>query len=104
MLKENLPDPVTGSDKLTHLIMVAGHAVWAGCNFQDREKDENWVLESYQRGGSVKTFWKHIQKGYVRSPFFFFDSFLTECFLCQLLAGSRSQMPTLVLFLYSAGK
>lgn len=39
----------------------------AGCHFLDRENDENWVLEPYQRGGSVKTFWKHIEKACVDS-------------------------------------
>lgn len=63
MLKENLPDPYPGSDKLNHLVIVAGHAVWAGSRFQDRENDENWVLEEYQRGGSIKTYWKHIERG-----------------------------------------
>jgi hypothetical protein len=63
MLKENLPDPYPGSESLNHLVIVAGHAVWAGCDFKDRENDENWVLEDYQRGGGVKTYWKHIEKG-----------------------------------------
>lgn len=35
----------------------------AGPDFAGRSKDENWILESYQQGGSVNTFWKHIQKG-----------------------------------------
>jgi hypothetical protein len=63
MLKENLPDPYSGSEKLNHLVIVAGHAVWAGCHFSERENNENWVLEEYQRSGSVKTYWKHIKKG-----------------------------------------
>lgn len=62
MLVQNLPSPPAGSEKLTHLVLVPGHAIWAGCKFEERENDENWVLEDYQRGGSVKTYWKHIQK------------------------------------------
>lgn len=28
MLKENLPPPPLGSDKLSHLVVVPGHAIW----------------------------------------------------------------------------
>ncbi len=35
----------------------------AGTDFEGRASDDNWVLEEYQRGGSVKTFWKHIERG-----------------------------------------
>ena len=63
MLKENVPKPQKGTEKLNHLVIVAGHAVWAGCTFEERENDENWVLEEYQRGGSVKTYWQHIKRG-----------------------------------------
>lgn len=62
-LKANLPSPPPGSNKLDHLVIVTGHAVWAGCDFEGRSKDENWILEPYQVGGSVETFWKHIEKG-----------------------------------------
>lgn len=92
MLQENQPQPATGSENLNHLVLVVGHAVWgkhlplvalcealfipliirfyhtAGCDFRERENDENWVLEDYQRGGSVKTYWKHIEKGSVLFP------------------------------------
>lgn len=27
-LKENIPDPIEGMDKLNHLVVVAGHAIW----------------------------------------------------------------------------
>lgn len=27
-LKENIPDPIDGMEKLGHLVVVAGHAVW----------------------------------------------------------------------------
>ena len=35
----------------------------AGKSFDDKHLDENWILEDYQRGGSVKTYWKHIERG-----------------------------------------
>lgn len=62
-LRASLPAPPLGSNKLDHLVIVVGHAVWAGCDFDGRTKDENWILEDFQQGGSVKTFWKHIEKG-----------------------------------------
>lgn len=62
-LGANLPPPPPGSNKLDHLVLVVGHAVWAGSSFDGRSRDENWILEPYQTGGSVNTFWKHIEKG-----------------------------------------
>ncbi|KDN45066.1 hypothetical protein K437DRAFT_256721 [Tilletiaria anomala UBC 951] len=62
-LQITLPEPIKGTDKLNHLVLVVGHAIWAGTNFAGRMSDDNWVLEQYQRGGSVKTFWKHIERG-----------------------------------------
>lgn len=62
-LKANLPAPPPGSKDLDHLVIVVGHAVWAGSDFTGRTNDDNWILEPYQLGGSVNTFWKHIQKG-----------------------------------------
>jgi hypothetical protein len=62
-LQSDLPDPIKGTEKLNHLVLVPGHAVWAGHNFNDRFNDENWILQPYQLGGSVKTFWKQIAKG-----------------------------------------
>lgn len=29
----------------------------------NRENDEDWVLQPIQKGGSVKTFYKHIERG-----------------------------------------
>lgn len=63
MLNDAIPAPPKGSEKLNHLVLVPGHAIWAGHDFRDREDDENWILEPFQRGGSVKTFWKHVSKG-----------------------------------------
>ncbi|PWZ03183.1 hypothetical protein BCV70DRAFT_12886 [Testicularia cyperi] len=62
-LGASVPPPRNGTDHLNHLVIVTGHAIWAGCNVNDRENDENWILEDYQRGGSVKTFYKHIERG-----------------------------------------
>ncbi|PWN27754.1 hypothetical protein BDZ90DRAFT_232149 [Jaminaea rosea] len=62
-LKANLPAPPPGSNRLDHLVIVTGHAIWAGCDFEGRSKDENWILEPYQVGGSIETYWKHIEKG-----------------------------------------
>jgi len=56
-------ETVEGMDDLNHLVLVVGHAVWAGCEFSGKGDDANWILESYQRGGSVKTYWKHIERG-----------------------------------------
>lgn len=50
---------------LTHLVMVAGHAIWKGSDPELRGNDSEWVLTPIQRGGSVKTFYKHIEAGYV---------------------------------------
>lgn len=63
MLTDSVPSPPKGVEKLNHMVLVPGHAIWAGNDFKDRFNDENWILEPYQRGGSVKTFWKHIEKG-----------------------------------------
>ncbi|SPO22496.1 uncharacterized protein UTRI_01174 [Ustilago trichophora] len=62
-LSASVPPPRNGTDHLNHLVIVTGHAIWAGCDVKGKENDENWVLEDYQKGGSVKTFYKHIEKG-----------------------------------------
>ena len=48
---------------LDHLVMVPGHAVFKGRLPEEADSDDSWVLEPMQRGGSVKTFLKHIMKG-----------------------------------------
>ncbi|GAC97065.1 hypothetical protein PHSY_004649 [Pseudozyma hubeiensis SY62] len=63
LLSNSVPPPRTGTDHLNHLVIVTGHAIWAGCDVKAKDDDENWVLEDYQKGGSVKTFYKHIEKG-----------------------------------------
>ncbi|CAG8537017.1 11750_t:CDS:2 [Funneliformis mosseae] len=62
-LKQNfLPD--ASHPELKDLIIVAGHAIYLGNNQGgDEEKDENWVLEEFQKGGQVNTFINHIKKG-----------------------------------------
>jgi hypothetical protein len=49
--------------ELDHLVMVPGHAIWVGHDPSRVEMDEEWVLEPMQRGGSVKTYLKHIRQG-----------------------------------------
>ncbi|WFD03333.1 hypothetical protein MOBT1_002022 [Malassezia obtusa] len=49
--------------KLTHLVVVAGHAIWKGNTGSSVTDDANWFLEEYQRGGSVNTFVQHIETG-----------------------------------------
>jgi len=45
-----------------HLVMVPGHAVWLGHDAELAEEDDDWVLEPMQRGGSVRTYVKHIRR------------------------------------------
>ena len=47
---------------LDHMIMVPGHAIWTGNDPNLVEEDDQWILEPMQRGGSVKTFVKHIRQ------------------------------------------
>lgn len=49
--------------ELNHLVMVPGHAIWVGNDVNRIERDEDWILESMQRGGSVRTFVQHIRVG-----------------------------------------
>lgn len=43
--------------------MVPGHAIYQGTDLVQAQEDESWILEPYQRGGSINTFIKHITKG-----------------------------------------
>jgi len=43
--------------------MVPGHAIWVGHDADKVEEDSEWVLENMQKGGSVRTFMKHIEMG-----------------------------------------
>lgn len=49
--------------ELDHLIMVPGHAIWVGNDVEAIEDDDQWVLQSMQKGGSVKSYIRHIEKG-----------------------------------------
>jgi hypothetical protein len=48
---------------LDHMIMVPGHSIWVGNDPARVKNDEEWILEPMQKGGSVKTFVKHIEEG-----------------------------------------
>ncbi|GHJ84673.1 hypothetical protein NliqN6_1075 [Naganishia liquefaciens] len=52
-----------GLQELDHLVMVAAHAIWKGTDATLREHDDDWILQTIQRGGSVKTFYKHVARG-----------------------------------------
>jgi hypothetical protein len=43
--------------------MVPGHAIWTGGDVSRVEEDEQWVLEPMQKGGSVRTYLRHIEMG-----------------------------------------
>ncbi len=48
--------------EVDHLILVPGHAVWLGTDAGAAGEDEEWVLEKMQRGGSVSTYIKHVER------------------------------------------
>jgi hypothetical protein len=50
-------------EALDHLVMVPGHSIWIGHDVDRIELDEEWILEPIQKGGSVKTYVKHIREG-----------------------------------------
>ncbi|KAG6886305.1 hypothetical protein C0993_006715 [Termitomyces sp. T159_Od127] len=50
--------------RLSHLIIVPGHAIWKGTNPELRLHEDQWVLEPYQMGGGrVSAFFAHILQG-----------------------------------------
>lgn len=49
--------------ELEHLIVVPGHAIWLGHDADRVDDDADWILEPMQKGGSVKTYVKHIERG-----------------------------------------
>ncbi|TYJ52694.1 hypothetical protein B9479_006700 [Cryptococcus floricola] len=49
--------------EIDRLIMVPGHAIWLGEDASTAGEDNDWILEPMQKGGSVKTYIKHIEKG-----------------------------------------
>ncbi|PRP78344.1 hypothetical protein PROFUN_11384 [Planoprotostelium fungivorum] len=49
---------------LKDLIMVAGHAIYLGdLSLQPPQRDDGWILESFQRNGQVEVLLNHIQAG-----------------------------------------
>lgn len=48
---------------LDHLVMVPGHAIWTGHDANKVEEDSEWVLQDMQKGGSVRTFLRHLEMG-----------------------------------------
>lgn len=50
--------------KLENLVMVAGHSVYVSSSCEKVEKEDSWVLESYQKHpGQAATFISHIKEG-----------------------------------------
>ncbi|XP_038898950.1 uncharacterized protein C57A10.07 [Benincasa hispida] len=50
--------------KLQNLVMVAGHSVYVSSSCEKVEKEDSWVLESYQKhSGQAATFISHIKEG-----------------------------------------
>lgn len=51
-------------ERLSHLIVVPGHAIWLGSKQDEALDEELWTLEDYQRGGGrVSAFVDHIKQG-----------------------------------------
>ncbi|KAL5560404.1 hypothetical protein UlMin_036615 [Ulmus minor] len=56
---ENYPFP-----KLRNLVMVAGHSVYTSSSCGKVDKEDSWLLESYQKNpGQAATFLAHIKEG-----------------------------------------
>jgi hypothetical protein len=53
----------------SHLIIVAGHGIWKGCDPQWRGDHEQWSLgpEAKDRGASVRLYFSHIVRGSVQA-------------------------------------
>ena len=52
------------TENLTHLIIVPGHAIWTGTDPNLRLSEDQWLLESYQKGrGRLAAFFAHISRG-----------------------------------------
>lgn len=51
---------------LDHLVVVPGHAIWRGTDPLRVLNEDDWLLESYQKGGGrVEAFYNHVARGYV---------------------------------------
>ncbi|KAK4531958.1 hypothetical protein CCYA_CCYA10G2815 [Cyanidiococcus yangmingshanensis] len=58
---ESAPGAIPSLDALTHLVLVAGNAVFTGTKFELAEEDGQWSLEDYQLGQG-RVFLEHIKK------------------------------------------
>jgi len=54
--------PAPAADRLENLVLVAGHAIYTGRDFQHPELDGNWCLQSFQRG-EPPFYVEHIRAG-----------------------------------------
>ncbi|CAN8292058.1 unnamed protein product [Cochlearia groenlandica] len=64
--KTDLDNDVYPFAKLKNLVMVAGHSVYTSSNCGRADKEDSWLLESYQKHpGQASTFLSHIQEGVV---------------------------------------
>lgn len=62
IVRPSLPSLLRVDDRPSSA-QVPGHAIWTGCDATHATQDTDWILEPMQRGGSVKTYLKHIIKG-----------------------------------------
>ncbi|KAG8863568.1 hypothetical protein FRB96_008308 [Tulasnella sp. 330] len=66
-IPKSIYDTLSRDEQLTglsHLIIVAGHAVFTGCEPDERLDEKYWVLEDRQKGGgNIEAFFSHIQRG-----------------------------------------
>lgn len=59
----NMPLQSTGrksGDGASHLVMVPGHAIWAGSGSQQGDHESEWFLSEFQKG-ETRTYIKHIE-------------------------------------------
>lgn len=83
----------------SHLVVVAGHAIWAGCNATTWEEEQNWVLHEYQKGGgSVDAFFKHIVRGWVISLLFSGDPFSDVTLINYSVEIARADPSAILIF------
>jgi hypothetical protein len=83
---------------LDHLIIVPGHAVWKGINFNAVMNEDEWLLESYQKGGGrISALVRHITHGSVCKHFWSIG--ITYVLFIELTSPSTMSAP----FLSSAG-
>ena len=61
---------------LDHLVIVPGHAIWRGPTSSSRLDEDEWILETFQRGGGrVAAFMSHIERGSVQRILYSFIPF-----------------------------